>query len=96
MSLDSMHRKCIAHMDVKPSNIAIDIDGNFIFLIDLGSVQVFGQFTHSTHKYLPYELRLFGCANGEISTSTTDFWMLAVTLYTKIFFDGDIVDESIS
>ena len=60
-------------MDVKPSNICIDQEGNFI-LVDLGSAVEFGISTQSTEAYIPYEL------NSRKGSAQMDWWMLAATI----------------
>jgi serine/threonine protein kinase len=80
--LASMHGLSFAHMDVKPSNIAITYDGSFV-LIDLGSAARFGQFTQTTDAFLPKSL----WRNRYVSRPEHDYWMLAMTLVDKLHED---------
>jgi serine/threonine protein kinase len=67
-------------MDIKPSNICITNDGDFV-VADLGSVEQFGVASQSTDAYIPSDhLR-----NGRRASQDTDWWMLAVTLCEKMF-----------
>ena len=75
-ALDFLHALGFAHSDVKPSNICVDGSGRFV-LIDVGSLETFGERTTSTRVYLPREVES-GCAS-----SATDWWMLAMTLAEK-------------
>eukprot|EP01118_Nematostelium_gracile_P019263 TRINITY_DN8875_c0_g1_i2.p1 TRINITY_DN8875_c0_g1~~TRINITY_DN8875_c0_g1_i2.p1 ORF type:complete len:420 (-),score=76.16 TRINITY_DN8875_c0_g1_i2:36-1172(-) len=68
-----LHHNGFAHMDVKPSNICIDSNGNFI-LIDLGSTVKFGAKTSSTPAYIPTGV------NALVASPDVDFWMLAATV----------------
>lgn len=72
-ALSCLHSHGFAHMDVKPSNICIDQEGNFI-LINLGSVARFDRKSSSTRAYIPRGL------NYETARPAVDWWMLAATL----------------
>jgi serine/threonine protein kinase len=80
--LKSMHDLEFAHMDVKPSNIAIRHDGSFV-LIDLGSTAKFGTQTQTTLSFVP---KPFKQASGTLYSSRPehDYWMLATTLYDRL------------
>ncbi len=68
-------------MDIKPTNIAIDAEGNFI-LIDLGSVAEINAMTEVTDLYLPLEERaVYGRYRA---TERRDWLMLAITIFSKI------------
>jgi serine/threonine protein kinase len=56
-ALIHLHNQQIAHMDIKPSNICIDSNGNFV-LIDFGSTSFFGEKTSSTQAYIPDGLKV--------------------------------------
>eukprot|EP01113_Clastostelium_recurvatum_P048603 TRINITY_DN888_c0_g4_i2.p1 TRINITY_DN888_c0_g4~~TRINITY_DN888_c0_g4_i2.p1 ORF type:complete len:336 (+),score=18.43 TRINITY_DN888_c0_g4_i2:152-1159(+) len=72
-ALQALHRHSLAHNDLKPSNICIDGDGNFI-LIDLGSVTRFGQRMQTTRAYIP------GRIPTAVASASFDYWMLAAVI----------------
>jgi len=76
-ALTCLHTLGYAHMDIKPSNICINSNGDFI-LIDLGSVAKFGNKSASTLAYIPKDLKNYGTSNKSV-----DWWMLAATLSEK-------------
>jgi serine/threonine protein kinase len=80
-ALEALHAIGYCHMDIKPSNIAIDNEGNFV-LIDLGSVAPIGEPTESTDLYLPSEDG--GTYGRYIATEKRDWLMLAITVYSKL------------
>jgi serine/threonine protein kinase len=81
-ALEALHAIQFCHMDIKPSNIAIDNEGNFV-LIDLGSVAPIGEPTESTDLYLPSED--IGTYDGRfIATEKRDWLMFAMTIYSKL------------
>jgi serine/threonine protein kinase len=80
-ALEALHAIGYCHMDIKPSNIAIDNEGNFV-LIDLGSVAPFNEPTECTDVYLPSEDR--GTHGRYIATEKRDWLMLAMTVYSKL------------
>ena len=62
-------------MDVKPSNIFIDLNGTF-FLGDFGSVRKLGEsIKSSTEAFVPFE------SNSNVASVEYDYWMLAVTVF---------------
>lgn len=63
-----------AHMSIKPSNIFVDDDGNFM-LGDLGSVARFERSTCSTKAYVPRDVY----SENMTSDAEVDWWMLALT-----------------
>ena len=79
MALSFIHDHGFAHMDVKPSNICINGEGDFI-LADLGSMALFGKHTKSTTPYVPKDLQI----PRMVSAIKTDFWMLAMTLGERL------------
>jgi serine/threonine protein kinase len=80
--LKSMHDVEFAHMDVKPSNIAVQSDGRFV-LIDLGSTAKFGSLTSSTSVYVPKSLQNL-ITGTYASDPMHDYWMLAMTVYDML------------
>jgi serine/threonine protein kinase len=80
-ALEALHAIEYCHMDIKPSNIAIDNEGNFV-LIDLGSVARFNEPTECTDLFLPSEDR--GTYGRYIATEKRDWLMLAMTVYSKL------------
>ncbi len=87
-ALEYLHSKQFAHMDVKPSNICIDIYGNCI-LIDLGSCCRMGYDSASTAGYYPIDWE------PNPARPETDWWMLSVTVFDKLndVGKGVTVDE---
>mmetsp|Transcript_9179 Transcript_9179/g.9708 ORF Transcript_9179/g.9708 Transcript_9179/m.9708 type:complete len:270 (+) Transcript_9179:83-892(+) len=79
-ALQYLHELNFAHMDIKPTNIAIDYSGRFI-LIDLGSTCEIDNMTESTPMFVPTGIKDFHGLYK--SSANTDFWMLATTLYSK-------------
>lgn len=80
-ALEALHAIGYCHMDIKPSNIAIDNEGNFV-LIDLGSVAPVNEPTECTDLYLPSEDG--GTYGRYIATEKRDWLMLAITVYSKL------------
>ena len=80
-ALESLHSRNFAHMDVKPSNICINDDGDFV-LIDLGSVASFESTNfHSTEAYQPKNpINSSNKVNYKVASAIVDWWMLAATL----------------
>ncbi len=82
-ALDFLHHYGFAHNDVKPANILINTRGEFI-LTDLGSLVPFGLRSASTQAYIPRELWDRRNGRGPVSSISTDFWMLAMTIFEKV------------
>jgi len=76
-ALNALHDAKYAHMDIKPSNICVDAEGNFI-LIDLGSVAEFDTTSESTPAYIPSDFEI------KKVSARIDWLMLAATLSEKI------------
>jgi len=75
-ALKYLHANGVAHMDMKPSNVGIDPQGNHV-LIDLGSAASFSVATSVTTQFLPTEAGDF----GELASDPQwDFWGLGVML----------------
>ena len=66
-------------MDVKPSNICNNENGDFI-LIDLGSIIPMKMLTQSTKAYFPTDLLDTDIPKGY---PVVDWWMFAMTLSEK-------------
>ena len=81
VALEAMHSQDFCHMDIKPSNIAIDCEGNFV-LIDVGSVAMVGEVTEATDLFLPKEDG--GTYGRYVATEKRDWLMLALTVYSKV------------
>jgi serine/threonine protein kinase len=82
-ALECFHGFGFIHNDVKPSNILISTDGNFL-LADLGSLSKANERSASTQAYVPIDM--WDSKNGRITQKaqvSTDWWMLAMTLYDK-------------
>ena len=75
-------------MDIKPSNILIATNGDFI-LTDLGSLVPFNNRSASTKAYVPRELWTSPSGPMPIADASVDWWMLAMTIFEKVC-DGDI------
>jgi serine/threonine protein kinase len=82
--LSYLHAFKFAHMDVKPSNICLDSNGNFI-LIDLGSIAKFGSSTETTTVFVPSDLTISNSTNRYASCAKHDWWMLAMTIAEKAY-----------
>ena len=84
--LSFLHDLGFAHMDVKPSNILIATNGDFI-LTDLGSLVTFNSRSASTKAYVPREL--WTSSSGPIANASVDWWMFAMIIFEKVC-GGDI------
>ena len=84
--LSFLHDLGFAHMDVKPSNILIATNGDFI-LTDLGSLVPFNNRSASTKAYVPRELWI--SPSGPIADASVDWWMFAMIIFEKVC-GGDI------
>ena len=74
------HDLGFAHMDVKPANILISTEGDFI-LADLGCLAPFNEHTGCTKEYLPRELwKVYG---PPPSSDYVDWWMIAMVIYHR-------------
>jgi serine/threonine protein kinase len=79
-ALEHFHRQGYLYADLKPSNICIDTDGNFI-LIDIGSVVKIGsseENIHTTEYYLPLALKITK------ALPIIDFFMLGFTMLSML------------
>lgn len=82
-ALRYLHEKCVAHMDVKPDNIALNHLGEFI-LIDIGNAAPFGTLTDVTSMFVPAG---FPIIRGQLAASSRmDFCQLAMTILAKLEF----------
>lgn len=73
--LEYLHNLNFAHKDVKPDNICVNNEGNYV-LIDLGDTVRFNIRSNSTALYVPADIDETEPASAEI-----DWWMLAMTVY---------------
>jgi serine/threonine protein kinase len=82
-ALECLHQFGFIHNDVKPSNILISTEGNYI-LADLGSLTPPNARSASTRAYVPDDM-WDAQANRiiQLAAPSTDWWMLAMTLYEK-------------
>ena len=80
-ALKSLHAMDFAHMDIKPANILVANNGDFI-LADFGSIVPMGNRSESTPAYLPREMVSKDRASP-IASPKVDWWMLAVTVCEK-------------
>ena len=76
-ALLSLHALGFAHMDIKPSNICLNVASAAI-LIDLGSISRFGSISSSTAAYIPHDFE-----SNRRASASLDWWMLAMTLAEK-------------
>mmetsp|Transcript_28160 Transcript_28160/g.40093 ORF Transcript_28160/g.40093 Transcript_28160/m.40093 type:complete len:146 (-) Transcript_28160:25-462(-) len=81
-----LHDLGFAHMDIKPSNILIATNGDFI-LTDLGSLVPFKNRSASTKAYVPREL--WTSPSGPIAEASVVWWMLAMVIFERAC-GGDI------
>jgi serine/threonine protein kinase len=75
-ALQHLHTIHFSHNDIKPSNICLNNNGEFV-IIDLGSARHFGSPIGSTRAYHPKGVD-FSLASRHI-----DWWMLAATFTEK-------------
>jgi serine/threonine protein kinase len=74
-------------MDIKPSNICIRENGNFV-LIDLGSVVMKGSFSESTVVYVPRDFQpreRLNPNNRYKAGGLNDWLMLGMTIAEKVY-----------
>ena len=83
------HSECIAHHDIKPDNILIDVATNQIKLIDWGlaiftkSKNELVNVQSGTPLYLPLEVLI----RKPYNPFKADYWSLGVTLYELAFYN---------
>jgi serine/threonine protein kinase len=84
-ALHTIHSCELQHMDVKPANICMKDNGDFV-LIDLGSVISIGSYSLSTTVYLPRDYQP-GCRvpNRYQPTEIHDWVMLGMTIAEKVY-----------
>lgn len=90
-----LHSLGMAHMDVKSSNIFIDMEGNS-YLGDFGSVALYGVKTRSTEPFIPSDMRIERKLAGVyVSHHKFDYWMLAMVVVEKVFHDIVVVGKEV-
>lgn len=77
-ALEAFHQINFAHGDVKPTNICLTSNGDFV-LIDLGSVAQFGSRVTSTAAYHP-KIAKDSNMKFNIASPALDWWMLAAVV----------------
>ena len=77
-ALTGLHELGFAHGDVKPANVCVDGNGEFV-LIDLDSAARFGSATRTTTEYLPIDER----GMRVLASARADWWALAMTFAEK-------------
>ena len=87
-ALAYLHRREVAHLDVKPANVVIGPTG--AVLVDFHLAQPFGPVPagRGTRRYLAPEQ-----ANGEVVTGAADIWGLGVTLFEAATGRAAFVDD---
>ena len=81
-ALEYIHVKGYVYMDMKPSNVCFDAEGNVV-LIDLGSVAKIGDNSQCTSVYLPFDLQNSDGSNTYRASVAIDWWMFLVTIAEK-------------
>ena len=84
IALSGIHELGFNHMDVKPSNICIRENGDFV-LVDLGSVVRRDHYSESTAVYVPRDFQE-GRSHGNryLADDRIDWLMLGVTVAEKV------------
>ncbi len=78
LGLEWMHALNYCHMDVKPQNIGVHANGDFV-LIDLGSTSMVGERASTTIKFVPIGIEVTrGIA---VASVVVDWWMLGVSVF---------------
>jgi serine/threonine protein kinase len=84
-ALHTIHACELQHMDIKPANICMRDNGDFV-LIDLGSVISLGSYSLSTTVYLPRDYQVHRSApNRYQATEVHDWLMLGMTIAEKVY-----------
>jgi len=85
-AIDFIHSKGFNHMDIKPSNICVNEQGDFI-LVDLGSIVRRNEYSESTTVYVPPDFQprkpSNPMSNKYHADNFIDFWMLGMTIAEK-------------
>lgn len=81
-AVEYLHEQGLAHLDIKPANVGVDQDGNFI-LIDVDNVARLNDVTKVTDEYVPLDFTIRH--EGEcIARADIDFGLIATTLLAKL------------
>lgn len=86
-AIEFFHNLGLNHMDIKPSNICIRENGNFV-LIDLGSVVMKGLISESTVVYVPRDFQPRNPRNPNSrykAVDRNDWLMLGMTIAEKVY-----------
>lgn len=81
-TVDYLHKKAIAHRDIKPLNLLIDSNG-YLKIIDFGISKIIKDFTHTilgTPHYMAPEILM-----GKGYTLASDYWSIGICMY-EIFY----------
>jgi serine/threonine protein kinase len=82
-----LHNLGMNHMDIKPSNICLQHNGNFV-LIDLGSTDMKNSFSESTVVYVPRDFQPRDRNNNNNrykAVDLNDWLMLGMTIAEKVY-----------
>ena len=87
-----LHKLGMCHADIKPDNVGLFQRPSAFALIDLGSVQRFGEPTHATAAYVPSDMPGARLDGRRICEASLDWWMLGMTLGEKACVEGQCLD----
>ena len=87
-----LHKLGMCHADIKPDNVGLSERLSAFALIDLGSVQRFGEPTHATAAYVPSDMPGARLDGRRICEASLDWWMLGMTLGEKACVEGQCLD----
>ena len=82
-----LHSQSYNHMDIKPANICLRENGDFV-LVDLGSVVMKLEYSESTVVYVPSDFQpreIHTSSNKYKAVDINDWLMLGMTIAEKVF-----------